>query len=302
MFSYDENATNSPLLRLPPEIRNRIWQLVMCNKAVHITDHRYMIGRFQCAVCQQCLSPEEEAQDRKQKNGKEQRNYQDAHESCAQALHLSALRACRQIHQEAALLPFQENIFIFLSLDVLVRLLNVLNPEQSRAVKSVGLLEEVAFYPASKGHVNHTALFDRRLQGLKSVVCFVEIQGGFSLGIRFGQRRTKELLQLWHLPITSTIFVTYRIEEPYYWTRRSANWPAVIAAAESWVGEIEGKLLETYDKTAEAGLRKDKVAKRKQETERKAEQVREREEQLAEQARLRKARNRTGGRLRALYG
>ena len=47
------NATESPLLRCPPEVRNRIWYFALCGKTVHLTG-RKVAGRLHIhhAVCQ----------------------------------------------------------------------------------------------------------------------------------------------------------------------------------------------------------------------------------------------------------
>ncbi|KAK4891073.1 hypothetical protein LTR27_010280 [Elasticomyces elasticus] len=34
--SYESNATQSPLLGLPPEVRNRIWRYLMCGITIHV--------------------------------------------------------------------------------------------------------------------------------------------------------------------------------------------------------------------------------------------------------------------------
>ena len=71
------NATSSPLLRLPPEIRNMIYTLIIDVVTVVFTKARLGRGRHPI---------------------------QDG---------LALLRVCRQIHAEAALLPYALNTFVF---------------------------------------------------------------------------------------------------------------------------------------------------------------------------------------------
>jgi hypothetical protein len=71
------NATSSPLLRLPPEIRNMIYTLIIDVNTVVFT--KAGLGRGRHPI-------------------------QDG---------LALLRVCRQIHAEAALLPYALNTFVF---------------------------------------------------------------------------------------------------------------------------------------------------------------------------------------------
>lgn len=71
------NAASSPLLRLPPEIRNMIYTLIIDVNIVVFTEAGLGRGRHPI---------------------------QDG---------LALLRVCRQIHAEAALLPYALNTFVF---------------------------------------------------------------------------------------------------------------------------------------------------------------------------------------------
>jgi hypothetical protein len=113
-YSYDRNATESPLLRLAPEIRNRIFHFVLGGKTIHID---YFYGHY---ACRSTVGYEEEAKSTKNSKGcgsidahSIQHVACDPETNSVERLQLAVLRACRQIHQEAALVPFSSNIFAF---------------------------------------------------------------------------------------------------------------------------------------------------------------------------------------------
>ncbi|KAK4899814.1 ATP synthase mitochondrial F1 complex assembly factor 2 [Elasticomyces elasticus] len=132
---YNRNATTSPLLKLPPEIRNRIWGFLFGGKTVHIEAKYVQVtggGRTSHlrsgvlhTVCQVPNDDEETARQITYHNGLDGttqcfRTYGTRHRDCHRrgdakgaTLPLAVLRTCRQMHQEAALLPFQLNEFSF---------------------------------------------------------------------------------------------------------------------------------------------------------------------------------------------
>jgi hypothetical protein len=69
------NATSSPLLRLPPEIRNMIYTLILDVNTVMVAHAGLVRSRLETS--------------------------------------LTFLRVCRQMHAEAALLPYALNTFVF---------------------------------------------------------------------------------------------------------------------------------------------------------------------------------------------
>ncbi|KAK5128737.1 hypothetical protein LTR85_000070 [Meristemomyces frigidus] len=293
---YDSNATNSPLLRLPPEVRNRIWRYVLCGNTVRVTVRNDQLER---AVCGLHSTPEEEALHCKQTNKDYHTSYTQRHRSCLQLLHFSILRACRQAHQEAALLPYQESIFTFSSPEVLSRFLGALNPEQSRAITSIALLREQLTWfiqPAS----NHTALLDRRLKSLETLIVFLEFRGAVDIPSGEADRHqlAKCFLQFRHLHITTAVVACYR-NSPWILHRNSSF---ATKAADAWTEEVESKLKEPYDKSLEAERRAEKKAEKQRGDEREAEEFETYQKQQAEEKRQRRAQDQAGGRLRALHG
>ncbi|GAB7359509.1 hypothetical protein MBLNU230_g6154t1 [Neophaeotheca triangularis] len=167
---YAENQENSPLLRLPPEIRNRIWGYVLGGHTIHI----YTLGPTKNARVLHCLclnekSDAEEIDHLRSLPLSKRHTYLNLHSLCvdgvgrphkdttnagsglttadvaestvpsAGRLSLALLHACRQIHQEAALLPFVDNTFSFPT-DISVKAFSMtLIREQARAVLSLTL-------------------------------------------------------------------------------------------------------------------------------------------------------------------
>lgn len=73
---------NSPLLRLPPEIRNRIWEYTLGHNTFRVIRARGRKALF-------TLAPDEPG------------------------INVAILRGCRQIYSETALMPFQLNTLAF---------------------------------------------------------------------------------------------------------------------------------------------------------------------------------------------
>lgn len=129
MHSFTRNKNNSPLLALPSEIRTKILQKVMGGNNVHILPQPDR--KYQAFVC---LSPEDYPDHESPRvtiaSDDNNFNYElgssqcftTRHKSCStpisnaitarNGLNLDLLRVCRQLYQEAAFLPFQQNNFV----------------------------------------------------------------------------------------------------------------------------------------------------------------------------------------------
>lgn len=122
IFSTERNRSQSPFLRLPPEIRNRVHRYVLGGHHIHISPYGDGLLRSICIarhtdreVAQaigtgECLESEH--------------GILDLHDDCFSAIldsrtrigvriDLALLVVCREINYEAALLPFQINTFVF---------------------------------------------------------------------------------------------------------------------------------------------------------------------------------------------
>ncbi|KAK4506411.1 hypothetical protein PRZ48_000141 [Zasmidium cellare] len=228
--NYDANAAHSPLLKLPPELRNRILKLVLGGRTIHIftetrtvktsrapplhsddeyepeeseskrsakksqhvrkskgarkssassgdssstiipfswEDGKVVMGenrakRRPLQLCRSiCLThtKDEEYMEKIKAQPEELRRrdhgrWSDRHRACYRALqetthdtsyrngpflNLSILAVCRQLHAEAALLPYADNTFTFTHFSDLQRFLTVLVPKQLRAVQHINM-------------------------------------------------------------------------------------------------------------------------------------------------------------------
>ncbi|KAK0253951.1 hypothetical protein LTR91_002306 [Friedmanniomyces endolithicus] len=153
---WDTNAERSPLLRLPPELRERIWQYVLGGKVLHI-GRKGEFGHSTAFVyeCKAAASEKDLARHRGPYDGMDATPptvpYFVRHTPCETSYHLKKaqyhatylLRTCRLIHNDAALLPFSENTFLITELHhhaALVWFLRRLKPEQRRAIRKLVMM------------------------------------------------------------------------------------------------------------------------------------------------------------------
>ena len=130
------NNANSPLLRLPQELKNQIYEAVLGGRLIHV-DHKLEEDNFYHYLCKAKMSEMEaheifaastepwsapEIKDRHSTCDDGQTVWRSCYECTAQigpttALHaglsLSILRCCRQIYQEARLLTLSANTWSF---------------------------------------------------------------------------------------------------------------------------------------------------------------------------------------------
>ncbi|KAK4957651.1 hypothetical protein LTR10_005618 [Elasticomyces elasticus] len=183
---YNRNANDSPLLSLPPEIRTRIWRSLLSGHTVHVDASD--IDKVQHYVCKNMISDHELAQTEKaDKATMHFRAYQNHHMRCRPAnqyvvedkavsrLHLNALRTCRQIHQEAAILPYAENVLAFASNNSLDYFLDTVVLEQARA------LQRIVIARSDQGSYDpplDVKFLKSKLQNLEELIAFVVFSGG----------------------------------------------------------------------------------------------------------------------------
>ena len=175
-----------------------IWQYVLGGLTIHILDDALNHNTCVAKVCRLPVDPELEAV--RLREG-EQNPYHARHFRCfeppdqqssdlydpPQAL-VSVLRVCRQIHEEAALIPFIANFFSFARFTSLSRFLDRVAPAQAHAIQRLAWLEHSNW----SSHWNHAAgvALRRRLPSLSQVVVFVEFrQASVELFLRNGHTR-----------------------------------------------------------------------------------------------------------------
>ncbi|KAK5128736.1 hypothetical protein LTR85_000069 [Meristemomyces frigidus] len=266
---YDSNATSSPLLRLPPEIRNRIWRYVFGGNEVLIVSPDGSSGSIRHSLCHLDNTMQEEASLIRSDDQLIRHSHQARHQSCLDwtrprrpALSLMALQACRQLHKEARLLPYHDNSFVFDSAAGLEAFIRALVPAQSQAIRSICAVDTMG--PAQATLT--TALLDVRLLHLEQLVVFFELNGGhrefsFKRNVDFRNRKAKAWLQFRRLQLTTVLVVPCRIENIF------ANKRVDPEMLELWAREVERALLEPYDRDGIARRQEEKRAERRRQSE-----------------------------------
>ncbi|KAK4888030.1 hypothetical protein LTR27_013019 [Elasticomyces elasticus] len=248
---YNRNATNSPLLSLPPEIRTRIWRSLLSGHTIHVDASG--IGEVQHHVCNNTISDHDLA--RNVKGDKETirfRTYQSHHADCRPAknsgikgnaerrIHLDVLGACRQIHQEAAILPYAENVLAFTSKDSLTYFLDTIILEQARALQRIVIARPVKM--PRLGRPLDAKFWESKLQSLEELTAFVEFAGedmarAFSSQAHMRDRVARNLMAFDGVLIKKVTVAAYNVEDSAMW------WPRHDVSREmleDWVRSIEG--------------------------------------------------------------
>lgn len=166
-----------PFLCLPPEIRNHVYHLVLGGHEIHILADEYIV-RHQ--VCSHNVTLREEVESIV-KAGTEigQRTWQHHHHlsgvvaETRSLLSLGLLVVCRQIHAEAALIPFMANAFSFSSGVVLHHFARHLIKDQKQAITSIGF---ILGHPDDVGGTHYPTAFDlKKLSGAKHLTVVADI-------------------------------------------------------------------------------------------------------------------------------
>ncbi|KAM3417735.1 hypothetical protein BST61_g5968 [Cercospora zeina] len=148
--------TASKLLSLPPEIRNQIYALVFGGdtRKVRVLSKRGHSPGLDVRRCTCNLSEQQMIQDSETTGDLkifpdffhgENEEHTDYHICCRvrqdDCLNLALLRVCRQIHAEAALLPYSINEFIIDTIrDTFTLFTSALAPAQQKVIKRIALV------------------------------------------------------------------------------------------------------------------------------------------------------------------
>lgn len=268
-------------------MRNRIWRFAFGGDIVHVFSRDGKIGHSTCQAPTDDYQVAREIKAMKDPIVRE--GYLSRHRNCTLArlpssekafgpLNLSALKVCRQIHQEAALLPYQENSFAFLRLIDVESFVKALIPTQARAIRDVVLWPHAPYTKSG-----FTTLVTKKLQGLRRLTSFVycDDHGRKPMEEQALRVRAAELLQYRRLPIKSATVAVYRTQQSVKKLRPYPLVPGDVLVG--WASEMEKRLTTPWDQAA----RDQKVAAAKSKAEKAEEAERERRIQ-----------NRAGGRLR----
>ncbi|OCL14808.1 hypothetical protein AOQ84DRAFT_230289 [Glonium stellatum] len=150
----ERNSNQSPLLRLPAEVRNQIYEYALSRELVHVDVQGKESSREVCHWLCSAVISEQEAYDQSQvpleiHHDDQIPLYSTRHERCVKptsrrgslgrrqkVLHMELLRSCKQVYQETALLPYTHNTFSFSSPDALTCFISTLIPDQRCALRA----------------------------------------------------------------------------------------------------------------------------------------------------------------------
>ncbi|KAK5740933.1 hypothetical protein LTR17_004287 [Elasticomyces elasticus] len=186
MAGSADSMDDSPLLRLPPEIREQIFKYALGGNVIHFAFSSRATDVYPRAFL--CQAAHVLPRGRNESMLIASHSDSDlGHKNCdppgvvAHRMSLELLRSCRQINKEAGLLPFSENTFLFsddVPFGVLARLLAGLNSHQAGAIRNLAI---VCMYPIRSRHRPEwpsTAEVDfivQTLHGLKDLQYVVEL-------------------------------------------------------------------------------------------------------------------------------
>ncbi|KAI8940197.1 hypothetical protein NX059_003903 [Plenodomus lindquistii] len=138
-----QNARKSPLLRLPAEIRNQIWDMVVGNNICDVRHGRWIDGAY------------------------ESKSYQVSN------FHASLPQTCRQIFAETSLLPYQLSDFFFDITEVVW--INQLPKYAQHNIRRIHIEAEALYWMEFNGGAANDVVraISTLLLGLKHVVVLV---------------------------------------------------------------------------------------------------------------------------------
>ncbi|KAK4635918.1 hypothetical protein CLAFUW4_00295 [Fulvia fulva] len=207
LSKYNKNVQSSRLLRLPPEVRNRIFRYAFSAALVHVwmTDDEEGTTGKKPKLCRSiCLADTDDEAEalairEKKTNGHE--NWLDRHTKCTHGSAstyrvfdneryesfsrasssnlvspLDQLRTCRQIHSETALLFYQENTFQFCYNVDLQRFLEYLVPAQLRAIQNISILCDDGW---RGDDIYDVKQIKKKLPKVKALTILAELQGEY---------------------------------------------------------------------------------------------------------------------------
>ncbi|KAK4892266.1 hypothetical protein LTR27_009275 [Elasticomyces elasticus] len=258
---YETNASDSPLLRLAPEIRNRIFSILLGEKTIHIRSHTTKGSHVVMhSICKIPGHSEEMANKITRHNAlsgaaENFDRYEQLHSHCisraplvpneTMAAVLPVLRTCRQIHQEAALLPYQLNNFMCPSTERLSPFLQTLVPAQAHAIENLTLSDT-----STHNTLSFQKLAKTKLRGLKQLSCFVDFS--YYCLVRFSRTEpgkidsiTLSLLQFKSPALVTVSVLPYQNGDIRSWRDSSGASPTPITreSMRTWALGVEAALL-----------------------------------------------------------
>lgn len=145
---YEHNAQKSPLVRLPAEVRNAIYNHALGGNTLHISRNAWdeRPPEFRCRMClPACICAVSN------NSSWSDFEYPLCYEMCPHRPvgprpNLSLLLACSQVYTEAALMPFIHNTFNFADATILPTFVSSLVASQAAAITTLKLHHVAAFH------------------------------------------------------------------------------------------------------------------------------------------------------------
>ncbi|KAK3678722.1 hypothetical protein LTR78_001175 [Recurvomyces mirabilis] len=246
---YAKNAQKSRLLDLPPELRTRVWSFVLCGHTIHLPG--YQNGpRHQ--ICK-CDTPDSELLERLRaqihvKDLYPERDlYAKCHADCTpgrgahydsgRRLSTAILQVCRQIHEEAALLPFHGNIFAAASLTSLASFAQHLLMEQARAIVEIVIYTHETYDPNTKTMAKTLVT---RLRGVEKLTIFKPARDAYRYsslsGVDMVMERQHLANCLKEIQIADVKIVAYDVD---YRRRGVRDWGMSMLELREWEAGVE---------------------------------------------------------------
>ncbi|KAK4899819.1 hypothetical protein LTR27_003085 [Elasticomyces elasticus] len=238
---YETNKRDSPLLRLPPEVRNRIWSFLLGEKIIHIHGSKRSKDkrRFVHSICK---TPERDEEPASIPN---HGVYLAHHINCyvpnpgeilpTVSSVLAVLTSCRQIHQEAALLPYKLNTFECVKLEVLGPFLQALVPAQAHAIEMLTISDMSAYSTATFKKLAKT-----KLRGLRKIRVYVRFHGEAVPAEHDVDPVAQTIMQLRVPALSSASVLTF-------WWKRGDESSITEDEPRAWAQRVEQALLSSQD-------------------------------------------------------
>lgn len=267
ILTYDSersNSANAPLFKLPSELRNRIWNFVFDVGGLHISYDPYSYHRFTKKICITGQHESEAAQEiRNSQIYDPSKAFIPRHHACIESTNwkafaqiLNVLKVSRQVHAEAALLPYQLNTFYFNSYDAFTCFRDGLGTDHRRAARSVAFnLTRGSLYDPSPPRLHD-------MDGIQDISLFLTSsqhqllpeltrshQGVEDLGIP----ALKELLRvgLDLQSVSVTIYPPDQVYRNFQLVPNQTVQPHELEVLKSWSMQMETKLLKANEHKVE---------------------------------------------------
>ena len=182
----------SPLLNLPSELRNRIYQLCVGDRELHVrcqilpsqgsedADEEFIRPRaaiLSHGICKAGITKVEECERSNRRSHTSKyviNNYDNLHQDCADGgkLDLRLLGTCKQIYQEAKLIPYSTNIFSFSKALTFDRFMSSRLPNQLHAIGGLHFILVLSSMEGQKWNEGFVNPCVKSLTGLRTLhVC-----------------------------------------------------------------------------------------------------------------------------------